>query len=65
MKGRTTFVVAHRLSTIEGADRIVVMRDGRIQEVGKHSELLAKNGMYAHLYNIQFSSKFSSVQEKD
>jgi subfamily B ATP-binding cassette protein MsbA len=65
MKGRTTFVVAHRLTTIEGADRIVVMRDGRIQEVGKHSELLAKNGMYAHLYNIQFSSKFSSVQEKD
>lgn len=65
MKGRTTFVVAHRLSTIEGADRIVVMRDGRIQEIGKHAELLAKNGMYAHLYNIQFSSKFSRVQEKD
>lgn len=65
MKGRTTFVVAHRLSTIEGADRIVVMRDGRIQEIGKHAELLAQNGMYAHLYNIQFSSKFPRVQAKD
>jgi len=57
MKGRTTFVVAHRLSTIEGADRIVVMKDGRIQEIGKHAELLAKGGMYAHLYNIQFAGK--------
>lgn len=57
MKGRTTFVVAHRLSTIEGADRIVVMKDGRIQEIGKHAELLAKGGMYAHLYNIQFARK--------
>jgi subfamily B ATP-binding cassette protein MsbA len=61
MKGRTTFVVAHRLSTIEGADRIVVMRDGRIQEIGKHEELLARGGMYAHLYNIQFSSKKSAM----
>ena len=57
MKGRTTFVVAHRLSTIEGADRIVVMKDGRIQEIGKHAELLEKGGMYAHLYNIQFAGK--------
>lgn len=57
MQGRTTFVVAHRLSTIEGADKIVVVKDGCIVEIGKHSELLAKNGFYAHLYNIQFSKK--------
>lgn len=44
MKGRTTFVVAHRLSTIIGADKIVVMKDGQIQEVGKHQELLDKKG---------------------
>ena len=56
MKGRTTFVVAHRLSTIIGADKIVVMKDGQIQEVGKHQELLDKNGLYAHLYSIQFAS---------
>ena len=55
MKGRTTFVVAHRLSTIEGADKIVVMKDGRIQEIGRHEDLLAANGLYAHLYKIQFS----------
>ena len=55
MKGRTTFVVAHRLSTIEGADKIVVMKDGRIQEIGCHEDLLAANGLYAHLYMIQFS----------
>ena len=56
MKGRTTFVVAHRLSTIIGADKIVVMKDGQIQEVGKHQELLDKKGLYAHLYSIQFAS---------
>ena len=55
MRGRTTFVVAHRLSTIEGADKIVVMKDGCIQEVGRHEELLAANGLYAHLYTIQFA----------
>lgn len=57
MKGRTTFVVAHRLSTIIGADKIVVMKDGQIQEVGKHEELLQKKGLYEHLYNIQIASK--------
>ncbi|MEF9996454.1 MAG: ATP-binding cassette domain-containing protein, partial [Burkholderiaceae bacterium] len=56
MTGRTSFVVAHRLSTIEGADRIVVMEHGRIVEVGCHAELLAAGGMYAHLYHIQFSA---------
>ena len=55
MKGRTSFIVAHRLSTIESADRILVMRDGRIVEIGRHEELLSKNGFYAHLYNSQFA----------
>ena len=55
MTGRTSFVVAHRLSTIEHADRIVVMEHGRIIEVGRHAELLAAGGMYSHLYNIQFA----------
>lgn len=57
MKGRTTFVVAHRLSTIIGADKIVVMKNGQICEVGRHDELLQKKGLYEHLYNIQFASK--------
>ena len=57
MQGRTTFVVAHRLSTIEGADLIVVIKDGRIVETGRHAELLEKKGQYAHLYSLQFSQK--------
>lgn len=56
MKGRTTFVVAHRLSTIEGADRIVVMRDGQIVEIGSHVELMKLKGVYEHLYTIQFKN---------
>lgn len=55
MKGRTTFVVAHRLSTITGADRIVTMRDGRVVEVGSHQALMEKKGLYEHLYSIQFN----------
>ncbi len=54
MQGRTTVVIAHRLSTIEKAARIVVLDRGRIAESGSHRELLAKNGIYARLYNIQF-----------
>ena len=57
LKGRTSFVVAHRLSTIINADRIVVMKDGCIAEVGTHEELLAKGGLYHHLYTIQFSKE--------
>ncbi len=51
MQGRTSFIVAHRLSTIREADVILVMKDGNIIEQGTHGELLAKNGFYAMLYN--------------
>jgi len=54
MRGRTTIVIAHRLSTIEKAGRIVVLERGRIAEIGRHRELLEKNGIYAKLYSIQF-----------
>ena len=55
MEGRTSFIVAHRLSTIQNADVILVMKDGHIIEQGNHKELLAKNGFYAKLYNSQFA----------
>ena len=56
MKGRTSFVIAHRLSTIRNADLILVMKDGDIIEQGNHDELMTVNGIYANLYNTQFSS---------
>ena len=55
MQGRTTFVIAHRLSTVESADRILVMQNGKIIESGSHKELIAQEGHYAYLYNIQFA----------
>lgn len=55
MKGRTSFIVAHRLSTIQSADIILVMKDGNVIEQGNHEELLAKGGFYSRLYNSQFS----------
>lgn len=55
MQGRTTLVIAHRLSTVENADKILVLRDGRIIESGKHAELLAMGGDYAALYQMQFN----------
>jgi subfamily B ATP-binding cassette protein MsbA len=57
MQGRTTIVIAHRLSTIEKADRIVVLQKGRIAEIGSHSELLERKGIYAYLYHIQFAQE--------
>ncbi|MDN6568685.1 MAG: ABC transporter ATP-binding protein/permease, partial [Tetragenococcus halophilus] len=56
LENRTSFVVAHRLSTIQGADNIVVMNQGSIVETGNHDQLMEKNGFYADLYNSQFSS---------
>ena len=56
MEGKTTFVIAHRLSTIRNADKILALKDGEIIESGTHSELLAKDGFYANLYNSQFKN---------
>ncbi|WP_334332705.1 ABC transporter ATP-binding protein [Companilactobacillus sp. HBUAS59544] len=59
LKNRTSFVVAHRLSTIQNADKIIVMNHGSIVETGNHNELMAKNGFYADLYNSQFAGNVS------
>ena len=59
MVGRTTLIIAHRLSTIMHADKIVAMKDGRIEEVGSHIDLLAKRGLYYHLYKAQFEHALS------
>ena len=55
MAGKTSFIVAHRLSTVQNADKILVMNDGAIVESGKHEELLEKGGFYAKIYMSQFA----------
>ena len=55
MKGRTCFIIAHRLSTVQNADCIIVLQNGEITEMGNHRELLEKGGFYSTLYNSQFS----------
>ncbi len=57
MKNRTALVIAHRLSTIKHADHIVVLQQGCVVEEGTHDELLALNGLYSHLYSVQFARK--------
>ena len=57
MKNRTTLVIAHRLSTVEMADHIIVLDKGQIVESGTHSELLEQNGLYASLYQLQFATE--------
>ncbi len=62
MKNRTTLVIAHRLSTVEHADRIVVMEAGKIIEIGTHAKLLADNGFYAKLYRLGLHSTQFIIQ---
>jgi ATP-binding cassette subfamily B protein len=57
MEGRTSLVVAHRLSTIQKCDRIVVMHHGELREMGSHNELLGKRGLYWRLYQLQYSDE--------
>ncbi len=63
LKGRTGLVIAHRLATIRGADRIIVLQNGEIIESGKHAELMRKGGLYARLYNMNYSS-FDDIPEE-
>jgi len=63
--GRTTLVIAHRLSTVRNADRIIAMEDGRIMEIGSHAELLAADGLYRRLYEMQFAREETASPDDD
>jgi ATP-binding cassette subfamily B protein/subfamily B ATP-binding cassette protein MsbA len=64
MKGRTTFIIAHRLSTIRKADRIIVLESGRIVETGNHKQLLANEGLYSSLHQIQFGQPLQIISSE-
>ena len=57
LQGRTSIVIAHRLSTIQSADKIIVLHKGEIREMGNHQELLAMNGIYRRLYELQYKDQ--------
>ena len=63
MHGRTTFVIAHRLSTVHRADKIVVMKEGRIAEQGTHGDLLAADGLYREIYDLQLRPQEEVMRE--
>jgi ABC-type multidrug transport system fused ATPase/permease subunit len=63
MQGRTTFVIAHRLSTVHRADSIIVMKDGKIAEQGTHQELLQYDGMYREIYDLQLRPQEEVMRE--
>ena len=64
VKGRTTFVVAHRLSTVRNADLILVMDDGEVVEKGSHSELLALDGLYRRIYTLQMAPTVEEAMDQ-